>query len=388
MPSFVRKYCWCLVFFLAGGAFVATVAYNVMGRAVGFENLTVASLVPGFAIGSVSGLVISFLVIRNRNLLLDRLAAEQRTAADLKAEIAGRRKIEAALQVSKAEAELANRTKSEFLANMSHELRTPLNAIIGFADTIRTQVYGPVGDQRYLDYLRDIGDSGRHLYALISDILEISQIEAGKSGLRESRVAVQRLVSSCVLLVRERATQKRISLAVDLADGPELLLGDEQKLKQILANLLSNSIKFTPAGGRVSVRCRHDGDACLLQVADTGIGIASDDIPVAMTPFRQIEGNLSRRYEGTGLGLPLCKSLAEMHGGALELDSTVGVGTTVTVRIPAKRVVNLPSPRSAGASPADLPSAGRSGTPQHISAFTDTFPERGDAHRINQILTR
>ena len=339
MPTILRKYRWCPVFFLAGGAFVATVAYNVMGRAVGFENLTVASLVPGFSIGSISGLVISFLVIRNRNLLLDRLAAEQRYAGELKAEIAERKKFEAALQASKTEAELANRTKSEFLANVSHELRTPLNAIIGFADTMRTQVYGPVGDERYLDYLRDIGDSGRRLNAVISDILEISKIDAGKSEFRESEVAVYRLVSACLLLVRERATEKRIALVVDLANGPETILGDEQKLKQILVNLLSNAIKFTPEGGRVEIRCRRDGAACLLQVADTGIGIAPEDIPIAMAPFRQIEGDLNRKYDGTGLGLPLCKSLADMHAAGFEIESAVGAGTTVSVRLPADRVV-------------------------------------------------
>ena len=339
MPKILRKYRWCPVFFLGGGAFVATVAYNVMGRAVGFESLTVASLVPGFTIGSMSGLVISFLVIRNRNILLDRLAAEQRIGGELKAEIDERKKIEAALQVSKTEAELANRTKSEFLANVSHELRTPLNAIIGFSDTMRAQVYGPVGDERYLDYLRDIGDSGRRLYAVISDILEISQIDAGKSELRESEVAIRRLISACLLLVRERATEKRIALGIDLANGPETILGDEQKLKQILINLLSNSIKFTPADGSITIRCRRDGTACLLQVEDTGIGIAPADIPVAMAPFRQIEGDLNRKYEGTGLGLPLCKSLADMHGAGFEIESAVGKGTTVTVRLPAERIV-------------------------------------------------
>jgi two-component system cell cycle sensor histidine kinase PleC len=339
MPVFLRNYRLCPVFFLAGGAFVATVAYNVMGRTVGFSNLSVMSLIPGFTIGSISGLVISFLVIRNRNLLLDQLAAEQRTAAELKAEIAERRKIEAALQASMEEAEFANRTKSEFLANMGHEIRTPLNAIIGFSDALREQVHGPVGDVRYLDYLNDIGDAGRHLFALLGDILTISQIETGESKLRESEIRVRQLFGACLLLARERAAKKNITLIEDLSAAPDALLADEQKLKQILMNLLSNSIKFTPDGGTVTIRCRRDGASCLLQVEDTGIGMAPEDIPVALTPFRQIDGSLGRKYEGTGLGLALCKSLAELHGGEIGIESAAGTGTTVTVRLPATRIV-------------------------------------------------
>lgn len=339
MTKIIRKYYWCLIFFVIGGCIVSTLAYNVMGRAVGFENVPITSLVPGFCIGSISAFVISFLVIRNRNLLLERLAAEQKIASDLKSEIVQRRKVEAALQISKEDAELANRTKSEFLANMGHELRTPLNAIIGFSDMIRGQEFGPVKNTRYLEYLEDINQAGNGLLNIINDILDLSKIEAGKAELREDVVSVSQAIDSCMLLMRERAVEKGVTLSLDLANGPSSLYADEQKLKQILINLLSNSIKFTPVGGEVTLRSRQDQSGYLLQVADSGIGIAPDDIPIALSAFRQVDSDLNRSFEGTGLGLPLCKSLTEIHGGSLEVQSEVGVGTTVTVRLPTERIV-------------------------------------------------
>jgi signal transduction histidine kinase len=336
---FFKKYAWCAVFTLAGGCAVATVAYNVMGRMVGFGNLPLMSLLPGFCIGSISGFVISFLVIRNRNQLLERLAAEQRVAVDLKAEIDRRIRVEAELRAAKEEADLANRSKSEFLANVSHELRTPLNAIIGFSDTMGNEALGPVGNPRYREYLQDISQAGNHLLNLINDILDLSKIEVGKEELREDIVRISYVVDACTRLVKQRAEEKGVALRVDLSPQPERLFVDGQKLKQILINLLSNSVKFTEAGGRVTLSCRQDRDGYLFAVADTGIGIAEKDIPTAMTAFRQVDGALSRKYGGTGLGLPLSRSLTELHGGVFELRSKIGVGTTVSVRLPSDRIV-------------------------------------------------
>lgn len=339
VTNFCRTYYWCVILAFVGGCAVATIAYNVMGRAVGFENLPLTSLVPGFFIGSISGFVISFLVIRNRNHLLMRLAAEQEIAADLKLEIVQRQKVEMELLASKEEAELANRSKSEFLANVSHELRTPLNAIIGFSDTIRHEALGPVGNTRYLEYLQDISHAGNHLLSLINDILDISKIEAGKTELCEDVVRISHVIDACIRLVKQRADEKGIALTVDQAVLPASLLVDEQKLKQILINLLSNGVKFTPDGGEVTIRCRQDRAGYLFEIADTGIGIAPEDIPKALSAFRQVDGALNRRYGGTGLGLSLSRSLTELHGGTLELTSEVGVGTRVSVWFPNDRVV-------------------------------------------------
>ncbi len=256
-------------------------------------------------------------------------------------DITERKRAEEGLRRSMEQAEVANRTKSEFLANMSHELRTPLNEIIGFSDMIRGQSHGPVGNPKYVEYVTDIHRSGTHLLELINDILDLSKIEAGKADLYEETVNVMAAIRSCLVLVKERAHSGGVTLCEELADGLAPLLADQRKLKQILINLLSNAIKFTPSGGTVTIRagCRPDA-GYVFQVRDTGIGIAADDIPLALTPFKQLDSDLNRKFDGTGLGLPLTKSLVEMHGGSLDLQSEVGVGTTVTVRLPARRIVN------------------------------------------------
>ena len=239
------------------------------------------------------------------------------------------------------QAEIASRSKSKFLANMSHELRTPLNAIIGFSDVIKGEMFGPVGNPKYLEYVQDINESGLHLLELINDILDLSKIEAGKTELHEENVDVSRALGSCLTLVQERVEEAGVEIECDTASHLPALYADERKFKQILINLLSNAIKFTPTGGKVTIRTwsRKD-DGYVLQIADTGIGIALADIPKALAPFSQIDSNLSRKYEGTGLGLPLTKALAELHGGSLDLQSEVDVGTTVTVRFPAERIVS------------------------------------------------
>ena len=247
---------------------------------------------------------------------------------------------EQALLRAKEAAEYANRTKTEFLASMSHELRTPLNAIIGFSDIMHDEMLGPIGNARYKGYAIDISDSAGHLLELINDILDTAKIEAGEMSLAEETVDPQDLVESVARLIAPRAERAKLRLDLRLPEGIPALRADKTKLKQILINLLSNAVKFTPEGGAISLSAEVAGSGeFLFLVRDSGIGIAPGDMARAMAPFGQVDSRLSRKYEGTGLGLPLAKSLTELHGGSFELVSQTGVGTTVTLRLPAFRVV-------------------------------------------------
>ncbi len=238
------------------------------------------------------------------------------------------------------QSEAANRAKSEFLANMSHELRTPLNAIIGFSEIIKEETLGPVGSTKYRDYADDINESGQHLLALINDILDLSKIESGTDELHEEDIEISEIANSVIKLVEGPARTGNVALDLDVSDDIPLLRADERKVKQILLNLLSNAIKFTPGGGKATLKIRSRAESgYLFQVIDTGIGMAFADISKALAPFQQIDSGLNRKHEGTGLGLPLTKSLVELHGGYLDLQSKVGVGTAVTVRFPAERIV-------------------------------------------------
>ncbi len=246
------------------------------------------------------------------------------------------------LMLARDQAEDANRAKTAFLTNMSHELRTPLNAIIGFSEIIKSELLGPVGSAEYRSYADDIHESGCHLLALINDILDLSKIEFGAVEVHEQRIDVTELVGSVLKLVKTRAEACDVDLQPDLGADLPCLLADERKLKQVLANLIANAIKFSETGGRVVLKacCEADGTFAF-QVVDQGIGIAAKDIPKALSRFGQVDSNLNRKHEGTGLGLPLSKALVELHGGSFELESELGVGTRVTVRLPAERV--LPS---------------------------------------------
>jgi signal transduction histidine kinase len=259
-------------------------------------------------------------------------------------DVTERQRAEDALREAKEAAEIANRTKSEFLANMSHELRTPLNAIIGFSEIITDELFGPIGSPRYSEYARDILASGRHLLNLINDILDVSKAEAGKIELHDEPVAVADTIASALRLVTPRARENGLTIDTVTAGDDIVVNADALRLKQVILNLLSNSVKFTPAGGRVTVRSEilRDG-RFMLTVEDTGIGIAEADLAVVLTPFGQVDSKLSRKYEGTGLGLPLSQALVRLHGGELAIASAPGDGTTVTIILPASRVL-FPEP--------------------------------------------
>jgi signal transduction histidine kinase len=240
---------------------------------------------------------------------------------------------------ARREAEAANHAKSAFLANVSHELRTPLNAIIGFSEIIKNEMYGAVNIPQYAEYVRDIHESGRHLLNLINDILDFSKAEAGKLVLHETEVNLPAVISRCTRLVSELAQRCGVAIEVDTAENPPILFADERKTKQILLNLLSNAIKFTGEGGKVTTRVRVKEDGALaLTVIDTGVGMTPEQIPLALSPFVQLEDVMTRRHQGTGLGLPLTKSLVELHGGTLSIASKLGEGTAVTALFPAQRV--------------------------------------------------
>ncbi|WP_298326559.1 ATP-binding protein [Asticcacaulis sp.] len=250
-------------------------------------------------------------------------------------------------EMAKIRAEQANHAKSEFLANMSHELRTPLNAINGFSEIMAGEMFGPLGHARYKEYAGDILSSGQHLLALINDILDMSKIEAGKMTLRFEPVSVEEVVDDTLRLVRQRAEKAGLKMRVHLPQLPDIQ-ADYRALKQILLNILTNAIKFTPSGGTITVSAVPTDSFMHLYVADTGIGIAPKDMERLARPFEQIENQFSRTKEGTGLGLALTKSLIEMHSGRLEVDSTVGQGTTVSVILPLTQT-------SPGASADDTP---------------------------------
>lgn len=264
---------------------------------------------------------------------------EERSGIVVIRDISSQVAAEVELKRSKEEAELANRAKTEFLANMSHELRTPLNAIIGFSDLMQREMLGPLGNAQYRDYIHDIHQSGTHLHDVINDILDLSKIEAGQLELHEEEVDFKTTIERCIRVVAPRADEKGLSVVPQIDENLPYIVCDERKLKQILINLMSNAVKFTDPGGTVKIRATLDEfRTIVLQVADSGIGIASDDIPKVLRPFEQAESSLTRSHEGTGLGLPLTKSLVELHGGKLKLESTIGVGTTVTVIFPEERV--------------------------------------------------
>ncbi len=257
---------------------------------------------------------------------------------------------ERTLRLAKEEAETANRAKSEFLANMSHELRTPLNAIIGFSELMSHQAFGPL-HARYRDYAGDILASGRHLLSLISDILDLSKIEAGRRELHEERVELDELVGDTLSLISERGEFNRARIKLETEGAAPVFWADRRALVQILLNLVSNALKFSDAETDVTIRARTAPDGCpQLCVADRGIGIGGAEVEKILQPFTQLESAHARRYQGTGLGLTIARSLAELHGGGLAIESAPGAGTTITLTLPAGRALPAAAgPAAAGA---------------------------------------
>jgi PAS domain S-box-containing protein len=277
---------------------------------------------------------------KSLDLAISRMQLDRENLMILVARDVTRRvEAEQALLQAKQVAEHTSRSKTEFLHNMSHELRTPLNAIIGFSEVMQRETFGPIGGQ-YVGYAKDIHESGRHLLSVINDILDVAKIESGRFDLAEEHVAIADIIGSTIRLVRDRAARTGVTLLAPVAEDLPTVRGDGRVLKQVLLNLLDNATKFTATGGHVMVTALTTAAGSIdITVTDSGIGIPADRLESVMQPFGQVDSSLSRKYGGTGLGLPLAKRFMEMHGGSLTLLSEFGIGTTVIARLPPDRVI-------------------------------------------------
>ncbi|HZL60518.1 MAG TPA: HAMP domain-containing sensor histidine kinase [Stellaceae bacterium] len=295
-----------------------------------------------FAVGDAPHIALSllyFVFVVNLSLMARR---SFRTLVHKLREKAEKEQLVTRLFEANRRAETALRAKSEFLANMSHELRTPLNAVIGFSEIISDEILGPIGNRKYLEYAHDLHASGQHLLQLINDILDLTKIGAGKLDLVEETVDISELIGACVRMMAHRAKSQGLTLSQSVAPDVDSLRGDSRRLRQVMLNLLSNSVKFTPPGGSVAVRCWIEAGRLVVEVRDTGVGIAEDDLPRALEPFGQVDNAFNRHGGGTGLGLPLTKRLVELHDGTFEIISRAGAGSAVKLTFPPSRTVKTP----------------------------------------------
>ena len=269
----------------------------------------------------------TWITLRDMSAWQNRDAEYRRQIELLHAELA-------AAQKARQEALDMARAHKDLLAATSHELRTPLNAILGFSEILSLQMLGPVQNSRYLEYAQIIHSSGVHLLSLVNDLLDLSKLDAGKLELHVERVQILKIIIACVRLVEIQAAGAQVGISVHIHDGVNLLSGDVKRLHQMLLNLLSNALKFTPMGGEVMINVFRRGTDIAIAVSDTGIGIKTEDIAKVLEPFGQIQSDVGNKHHGTGLGLPLTKELAELHGGSLTVESAIDMGTTVTITLP------------------------------------------------------
>jgi signal transduction histidine kinase len=260
--------------------------------------------------------------------------------SELEREINRHRDVEVSLLKTMRDVREANEAKSNFMANMSHEIRTPLNAIIGFAEIMESELIGPLGSEQYVDYAKDVRESGQHLLEVINDILDLSKIEAGQLEAGEEEVDLRDAIEACARMIGDQAREAEVTLTLDLAPNIPHIRANARMVRQIILNLLTNAVKFTNSGGKVTLHVTRGEDSgdLIIRVEDTGVGIPADDQDRILRAFEQVEKAGRPRGSGTGLGLPMSKSLTELHGGSLNLQSELGVGTIVTVRLPADRV--------------------------------------------------
>ncbi|HEY5238180.1 MAG TPA: MHYT domain-containing protein [Rhizomicrobium sp.] len=345
---------------LPAGTFIFTLAICAMhftGMAaltlrpnptIAIPDVVLAPATLAVSIAAAAFLVISISLIA---VLFDRQRTSLKT---LRATAAQLEQLSGNLQTALEEANSANRAKASFFAAMSHELRTPLNAIIGFSELLKEEIFSPLGDPRNAQYVRDIHNSGLRLLAIINDVLDMSRMDAGKMPLQETEIVLDDMVARALHTVEIQAKKAGVRLVKNIPLGLPKIRGDVQRLEQVLLNLLTNAIKFTHPSGRVEARVRLNAAGLYIDVADTGIGIAEENIDKVLTPFVQVDNTLARKYEGTGLGLPIAKKLIELHGGTLTLQSTLLVGTTATITLPVSRLVS-PERAIADSSKTEMP---------------------------------
>ncbi|WP_421783794.1 PAS domain-containing sensor histidine kinase [Kiloniella litopenaei] len=276
-----------------------------------------------------------------RYLLLSDRVTEDGYVVSIQKDITDIKEAEFALMRARDEAHVANNTKSEFLAHMSHELRTPLNSILGFTQVMRDELLGELGHPRYREYINDVHHSGEHLLNLINDVLDISKVESGKFELNEDVLDLKDTITACMQIIRGRPDAATLNIQITVPDEKVYFQGDERIMRQILLNLLTNAVKFTPKDGKVLLNLEKNSDHSIrLMISDTGCGIEEADIPVVLAPFGQARINARTAHEGTGLGLSLSKMLTELHDGTLNLTSKIQEGTQVTLDFPPERHVD------------------------------------------------